>query len=175
MNVDDLRLLFAYNDWANGRILAAASGLRMAELRAPALPDPGYGTLLGSIVHILDAEYAWRSLLQEGTWAGELTPDDFATLEDLAATWRTEAAAMRAYLATLTDADMVGIVRYEVEEGRMPGARALALPAARGQPRHLSPRRSGGPADRPRPLARRARLHGLSVGVGARGELGGAS
>ena len=38
MNVDDLRLLFAYNDWANGRILAAASGLSMAELRAPALP-----------------------------------------------------------------------------------------------------------------------------------------
>ena len=119
MKVDDLRLLFAYNGWANGRILAAASGLSMAELRAPALPDPGYGTLLGSIVHILDAEYAWRSLLQEGTWAGELTPDDFATLEDLAATWRTEATAMRAYLATLTDADMVGIVRYEVEEGRM--------------------------------------------------------
>ncbi len=119
MNTDDLRLLYAYNEWANARILAAAAGLGMAALRAPAVPDPGYGTLLGSLVHILDAEYAWRSLLQDGEWATELTPDDFATLDALATRWRDEAAAMRGYLATLTDADLTGIVRYEIEEGRM--------------------------------------------------------
>ncbi len=119
MNVDDLRLLYAYNEWANTCILAAAGGLSMAELRAPAVPDPGYGTLLGSLVHIFEAEYAWRCLLQQGAWAEEVTPDDFATLDDLAARWGDEAAAMRAYLDTLTDADMTGIVRYEVEGGRM--------------------------------------------------------
>src|SRR5690606_12805318 len=58
-------------------------------------------------------------LLQQGAWAEEVTPDDFATLDDLAARWGDEAAAMRAYLDTLSDADMTGMVRYEVEGGRM--------------------------------------------------------
>lgn len=119
MNIDDLCLLYAYNEWANQRILTAAAALAPEALRAPAVPDPGYGTLLGSLVHILDAEYAWRSLLQDGEWATELTPDDFATLDDLATRWCDESAAMRAYLGGLTDADMTGIVRYAIDEGKM--------------------------------------------------------
>jgi len=119
MNVDDLRLLYSYNEWANACIFAAAGRLSMAALRAPAVPDPGYGTLLGSLVHILEAEAGWRSLLQQGVWGDELRLEDFTTLEDLAVRSQDEAAAMRGYLDTLTDSDMTGIVRYAVDEGRM--------------------------------------------------------
>ena len=44
-------------------------------------PTPAMARCSVSLVHILDAEYAWRSLLQHGEWAAELKPDDFATLD----------------------------------------------------------------------------------------------
>jgi uncharacterized damage-inducible protein DinB len=117
MRIDDIRLLYAYNAWANDRIMTTAAALTPEQLHAPAVPDPGYGTIFGSLVHLLEAEHAWRVVLETGDWPEMLTPDDFPTLDALATFWRTEAAAMQAYLARLTDADMDGITRYAVEEG----------------------------------------------------------
>lgn len=117
MNIDDLHLLYAYNEWANQRLLATAAALTPAQLRAPAVPDPGYGTLFGSLLHIYDSEYSWRLLLQQGKWSTGMHPDDFASLDALAQRWQVEAAAMRAYLGELSDEDLTGVVRYTTGEG----------------------------------------------------------
>ncbi len=117
MRIDDIRLLYAYNAWANDRILTTAAALTPEQLRAPAAPDPGYGTIFGSLVHIVEAEHAWRVVLETGDWPEMLTPDDFPSLDALATFARAEATAMQTYLAQLTDADMDGMARYEVEEG----------------------------------------------------------
>jgi uncharacterized damage-inducible protein DinB len=117
MRIDDIRLLYAYNAWANERIMTTAAALTPAQLHAPAVPDPGHGTIFGSLVHLLEAEHAWRVVLETGEWPEMLTPEDFPTLDALATFQRTEAVAMQAYLAQLNDADMDGIVRYASEEG----------------------------------------------------------
>ena len=117
MRIDDIRLLYAYNAWANERIMITAAALTPEQLHAPAVPDPGYGTIFGSLVHLVEAEHAWRVVLETGDWPEMLTTDDFPTLEALADFGRRDTAAMQAYLARLTDADMDGLARYAVEEG----------------------------------------------------------
>lgn len=60
------------------------------------------------LAHTLSTERSWRS-----GWRGQGRPaaldeDDFPTVAALAARWRDDETAMRAYLDSLTDADLSG-------------------------------------------------------------------
>ncbi len=79
--------------------------------------DHSWGSLRGTLIHTLDTEYGWRVLLQSGAWTADLKADDLPTIELIQARWDEEDAAWRAYLASLTDADMTNILRYEIPEG----------------------------------------------------------
>ncbi len=115
MNLQDLTLLYDYNYWANDRLLSAAAGLSPEQFAAPSLHS--HGGLRGTLLHILDTEYGWRSLCQHNTLTPDLAEEEFPTLDHLAARWRDEENAMRAYLASLTDAALDGPVRYETHTG----------------------------------------------------------
>ncbi|MCB0114108.1 MAG: DinB family protein [Caldilineaceae bacterium] len=117
MNTSDLQTIYDYNYWANGRILAAAAQLSQEQFVA--IPASSGGSMRGTIVHVLDAEYAWRMLLQHKTLDHfrELKADDFPTVAALAERWREDEQSMRAWLATLTDADLAGTIRYTTDEG----------------------------------------------------------
>ncbi len=56
-------------------------------------------------------------LCQHQTITPDLAAADFPTLEALVVRWQEEEQAMRAYLASLTDADMSGFVRYTTSSG----------------------------------------------------------
>ena len=75
MNSGDIELLFHYNVWANDRILDTAAKVSQEQLTKP--NDLGWGSLRGALVHLMDAEYAWLSLLKEGVFIDELQPEDF--------------------------------------------------------------------------------------------------
>ena len=113
MNIKDIQLLFAYNDWANKRILAKAEQVSEDQLRMPS--GFGWGSLFGGLVHLMDAEYGWRMLLKDGIFIEELTPADFPDLAALKARWQRENRALREYLDSLSDEDVSGIISYEVE------------------------------------------------------------
>ncbi len=117
MNVHDIQTLYDYNYWANQRILAAALQVDQEQFAAPAAHS--YGSLRGTLIHTLDAECAWRMLLEHQTLAHfrELQEEDFLTIDSLVERWRTDERAMREYLAGLTDADLIGYVRYTTDEG----------------------------------------------------------
>ncbi len=117
MKLADISLLYEYNDWANQRILASSGQVSTAQFLAPS--NHYFGSLRSALVHILGGEYAWRMLYQYQTldYFDKLQADDFPTLESIAQAWQAEAAAMRAYLAQLQDADLTGLVRYTTTEG----------------------------------------------------------
>ena len=115
MKQADIAIILEYNYWANKRILTMASKVPEKQYRAPtAFP---HGSLHGTLVHTLDAEYGWRTMLQEGAWASELTAAQFPSLASLETRWRDEEAALREYLAGLNDEKMLEIVRYKADEG----------------------------------------------------------
>lgn len=115
MRITDIHLIYDYNYWARDRILAAAAQVTSEQYAASA-PLP-YGSLRGTMLHILDAEKSWRHQLEYGYWTPDLLEADYLTLAALQEAWQPEEQAMRAFLAGLSDADLDRTVSYPVDEG----------------------------------------------------------
>jgi uncharacterized damage-inducible protein DinB len=106
MNKNDLITLIRFNFWANARILAACAHLSAEQFTREVTPDPGWGSLRGILVHTLDAEYGWRSVLQGQDEEGVLEAADFADVAALKDRWEVERAAWLDYVASLSDEDV---------------------------------------------------------------------
>ncbi len=120
MKTSEIDLIYDFNYWANRRILGAASKVGPSEFQAPAAFP--FGSLRGTLVHIMDTEYGWRTMCERASqsdrWeAEELTESAFPTFADIDKRWREEEAKMRAFLGSLTDERLDDTVRYQVSEG----------------------------------------------------------
>ena len=103
MNKSDIATLINFNFWANNRILIACERISVDEFTRLHTPDPGWGSLRGILVHTLDTEYGWRSVLQKLNEDHILKAEDFANVPELRRRWDVERAARLDYLAKLTD------------------------------------------------------------------------
>ncbi len=113
MNSEAIELLYAYNEWANARIFAQASQLDAEQLRQP--NDFGWGSLFGTLIHILDAEYGWRHYLELAQDVKWLEASDFDDFEEIRDRWALENAEMRRFVGGLADDDLQRKVYYEVD------------------------------------------------------------
>ena len=125
MFLQDIRDIYEYNYWANHRILTIAEKVTQGQFVAPS--SHSFSSLQGTLVHLLDAEWHWRLLLQKGeVWVeSDLEPVNFPTVDSLERRWAEEEQAMWAYIDSLTDTDLAGIIRYEVDGGRIVRERLL--------------------------------------------------
>lgn len=112
----DMALLFRYNDWANERILAMAEKVTAAEFALP--NDFGWGSLNGALVHLMDAEYAWRVLLKDGEHVEWLQTEDFPDVAAIRARWAEEREAFWQYLEGLSSDDLSATISYEGDTTR---------------------------------------------------------
>lgn len=103
MNKSDILALIAYNFWANDRVLSACSRLSPDEFTREITPNPGWGSLRGTLVHALDAEYGWRSVLQAQDASEILEEADFTDVAALRTRWETECTAWQMYEAGLSE------------------------------------------------------------------------
>jgi uncharacterized damage-inducible protein DinB len=115
MNINDILLLYEYNYWANKKLLMASTKVPLEQFIKPAAFP--FGGLHGTLLHILEAEWSWRTLFQKIEGASELLPVDYPDLSAIETRWHTEETAMRAYLATLHNADMESHLRYTTDTG----------------------------------------------------------
>jgi len=106
MDKADILALIDYNFWANNRILSACERISADEFTRPVMPDPGWGSLRGILVHTLDAEYGWRSVLQSQEDSDILEASDFPDIAALKARWDVEYAAWLDYAAGLNAEDL---------------------------------------------------------------------
>ena len=118
MKTNEILTLFNYNYWANERIVSTAQALDEAAFAAPVV-GASFGSLRGTLVHILGAEWIWRMRCQEGVSPAEMmTEVNFPTLSALQMGWQSEEAAMRAYLDWLRDEDLAHKVAYHNRQGK---------------------------------------------------------
>ncbi|MEP6896147.1 MAG: DinB family protein [Chloroflexota bacterium] len=115
MNIQDIHLIYEYNYWANKKILTTSAQVSPEQFTAPA--SFPYGGLHGTLLHILETEWGWRALFQTIEDASDLLPADYPDLASIETHWQAEEKAMRAYLATLSDEDMQGHLRYTTDAG----------------------------------------------------------
>jgi uncharacterized damage-inducible protein DinB len=116
MNANDIRRLYDYNYWAKARIMRSA--LLVTPEQFTAANTSSYGSLQGTLVHIMSAEMTWCHRLQAAqTPFTRLAVDDFPTPQILNDYWAVQEARMRAYLADLTDADLEIMLEYKNSKG----------------------------------------------------------
>ncbi|NJC95476.1 MAG: hypothetical protein FIB03_03905 [Anaerolineae bacterium] len=124
MKIDEIKLLYEYNDWADARILAACARVSPEQYAAPTSIGTGRGGLRATMVHLLDSMWQDRITLQgyykdpladDAAYdATELHEDAFPTLAALQERWTMEQQEMRAYLNTLTEGTLNGVIRYVI-------------------------------------------------------------
>jgi uncharacterized damage-inducible protein DinB len=122
MKIDEIKLLYDYNDWADARILEACARVTAEQYTAP--NSYGRGGLRATMVHLLDNIWQQRITLQgyyqepladEAAYdATELHEDAFPTLGMLRERWMIEQQEMRAYLDTLTEETLNRTIRYVI-------------------------------------------------------------
>ena len=115
MNIQDIQLIYDYNFWANKHILDSSAKVSQEQFDAPAAFP--YGGLRGTLLHILETEFGWRTLCETLSFVEDLNRDDFPTVASLEARWREEENATRTYLNRLSDGDMISHLRYTSSSG----------------------------------------------------------
>ncbi|MFZ5856269.1 MAG: DinB family protein [Chloroflexota bacterium] len=124
MKIDEVKLLYDYNDWADARILAACARVRPEQYAAPTSIGTGRGGLRATMVHLLDSMWQDRITLQgyyrepladDAAYdATELHEDAFPTLAALQERWTMERQEMQAYLNRLTEETLNSTIRYVI-------------------------------------------------------------
>ncbi len=120
-----LTTLYNYNYWASRRILDSLADIDADQftVRAPAF---GQASLRSILVHIVTAEWIWRSRCQENiSPTAMLDEADFPDLTSLMERYQVEEEKMRTYLASLTDGDLDQTIHYLTTSGK-PMAQKLA-------------------------------------------------
>src|SRR5713226_8686578 len=98
MLIEHFVTLYNYTYWANAKILNTSQQLSDEQFVAPA--QVSHGSLRGTLVHTMSAEWMWCSRWQ-GVYPKEmLHEEDFPTLEAIRKRWIAEERQMRAFLST---------------------------------------------------------------------------
>ncbi len=124
MKIDEIKLMYDYNDWADARILAACARVSPAQYAAPTSLGTGREGLRATMIHMLDNMWQWRITLQgyykealadEAAYdATELHEDAFPTFAALRERWMTEQRELWAYINTLTEDTLNSKIRYVI-------------------------------------------------------------
>jgi uncharacterized damage-inducible protein DinB len=118
MRKTDIDLLFAYNRWANAKILSTSVQLNEEQQTAPG--PVSFGSLMGTLVHIYGAEQLWRMRLQHGVSPRQMpSPNDFPNFASLASKWAEEETEMLAFLQLLQEEDLNRVIAFKRLNGSM--------------------------------------------------------
>ena len=110
MTTQDIRLLFAYNRWANARTLSAAAGLSPDQLTR----DLGnsFASVRDTLVHIYGAERIWLARWTGTSPTTAVAATDVPDTAALAARWKALEEEQSAFIKGLTDADLDRPIEY---------------------------------------------------------------
>jgi uncharacterized damage-inducible protein DinB len=110
MHVADMIKLYAYDRWANQRLITAAKSLSVEQFLAPsAFPK---GSLRNTLGHVIRNEWAWCALLRGESFDAppSLGNEELSTVNVVEERWNEVQAETQAYIAGLHDADLARVL-----------------------------------------------------------------
>lgn len=113
--MNSLQKLFAFNEWAWQQVLNAAEKLTDSQYK-----EEGpffWGSIHGTLVHCLFAEFAWHARLTGSSPTSMFRPADFAGLSDVRVRWAGVNADLRAFVDSLAESDLARPVTYANTRG----------------------------------------------------------
>lgn len=113
--MNSLQKLFGYNEWAWQHVLNSAAKLSEDDYKQT---GPFFwGSIHGTLVHGLFAEYAWHARLTGSSPSRMFGPEEFADLTAVRARWAGVNADLRAYVDSLAESDLTQMVNYTTTRG----------------------------------------------------------
>ncbi len=116
MNALEARRLFAYNEWANARLVAAVSGLSDEGFARPIASS--FGSVRDTLAHIVSGEWIWLQRFKGENptaiphWVRSADRSELvARLAQVEAEWRE-------FLAPVSDAQLAAPVVYRLLSGQ---------------------------------------------------------
>lgn len=114
MTPEDARTLFAYDSWANRRLLEAAAALTPEQFTKDL--GSSFRSVRDTLAHIMGAEFLWLERFQ-GRTAALLDPGQFPDIAALRARWAQVENDLTAYVGKLTAADLERSFDYRDMKG----------------------------------------------------------
>src|SRR5271169_3522803 len=115
MNPEQIRLLFAYDSWANRRTLEACAALSPEQFTRDL--GSSFRSVRDTLAHILGAQWIWLERFHGRTPASLLKADDFPDLALLRARWSEVERDLGAYVEGLSAADLEESYEYKDLKG----------------------------------------------------------
>jgi len=115
MNKQDILTLYKYNAWSDAKILGAASHITQNQFIAP-VPFP-HGSLRGTLVHALFAEWVWRKRWEGSPQNPRWKAEEFPTFDSLRTRWAEERSRLMDFASNVTDEGLYSRFNYVSTEG----------------------------------------------------------
>lgn len=113
--MDEIRELYAYNRWANRRILDAAAVLDAASFTRDL--GSSFHSVQDTLVHILGAEWIWLSRWKGTSPTGLPASWDLSTYDALCERWAEVERDQAAFVDGLTELDLGRAITYRNMKG----------------------------------------------------------
>lgn len=115
MNVEDTRLLYTYNSWANHRTLDSCAGLSLEQFTHDL--GSSFRSVRDTLAHIYGAEWIWLE-----RWHGRIPkalpfPSDFPDFDSVRSRWAQHEANLDTFIASLTPSELERVIKYKNTEG----------------------------------------------------------
>jgi len=107
--LEGIRDLYAYNAWANARIIDTAEQLTPEQFMTP---SDGDGSIRDTLVHTASVQWLWLERWRETSPRELWNPAGFANIAELRIRWDEVEAATAEYVATLREPDLGRVVSY---------------------------------------------------------------
>jgi len=114
MTLDNVHTLYAYNSWANQRVLNACAPLPAGQLTENL--HSSFPSVRDTLAHIMLAEWVWLE-----RWLGRspgFPPADFPDLASIRARWQEIEAGLNAFIHRLAASDLDRILEYKNTKGQ---------------------------------------------------------
>jgi uncharacterized damage-inducible protein DinB len=113
--LDEIRELYEYNRWANGRILDAAAALSPEQFSQDL--GSSFASVRGTLAHILTAEWVWLARWRGTSPTGPPSSWDLSTFEALRDRWREVERDQQAFIDGLTEEAVRQTIAYRDTQG----------------------------------------------------------
>ncbi len=116
MDLTDIRTLYDYNGWSRDLLLSAVEAITGEQF----LQELGgsHGSICNTLNHIMGAEEIWLKRLKGEPSPTFRKPEEFFSLQDLAACWREVGSNLMSYINSLkSDQELLKDISYSDLKG----------------------------------------------------------
>jgi len=110
MNLATIQVFFAYNDWAQERLMSFVEPLDDEKLDRSF--EMGMDSLRETMGHLYSVEWVWLERWKGHSPAVDKIPNEFPEMKDLHHMWRITADERNIFIEALSDADLDQLVTY---------------------------------------------------------------